>query len=133
MKKFNFKSAFAHSFNIFFIACASLLALSCDSDSSEKIAVEINPRCVELLPGESQQFNATIFINGIIQDPNPDNSAVSWEVEEGNINGTISAQGLYQAPDVENLPDEVLITATSLEDSQKQNQASVLFAGNCPE
>ncbi|MCP5468201.1 MAG: hypothetical protein H7A32_02915 [Deltaproteobacteria bacterium] len=119
-----------------FVLFSIAFIYSCDSDPTEKIAIEINPLCVELLPGENQQFNASIFINGILQEPNPDNNAVTWSVEGGNINGTVSNNaenaGFYQSPEVENLPDEVVISATSKDDSQKRAQASILFTGNCP-
>ncbi len=54
--------------------------------------VEVNPFNVSLAQGATQQFTATVVGVG--------NPAVTWSVQGGAANGTISATGLYTAPTV---------------------------------
>ena len=111
----------------------------CSASNFPLIAVQVDPVCVgDVAFGEQVQFNATIFIDGVEQAPNPDNAAVTWSVLGGGLNGTISnaagSQGLYTAPDA-TPPDVEFVTviATSNEDSQKQDQSSIFINQPCPE
>lgn len=116
-----------------------LVITSCAGEGTPVIAIEVTPLCVgadELM--NPQQFNATIFVDGVKQSPDPDNSAVTWSVLGGDVNGTISnsngSEGQYIPPDTVPPPaSEVTIIATSNEDSQKQGQATVVLTGPCPD
>jgi hypothetical protein len=104
---------------------------SCGSDNIPLIAVVVNPLCVELAGGGTQQFNATVFINSV--DQGVDNSAVTWSVVGGDVNGTVSDTGLYQAPNTIPPPaNQVAVMATSKQDDQKAGQATVVLSGTCP-
>ncbi len=113
---------------LIFAACAGDIAL---------LAVQINPLCVSVSSGATQQFNATIFIDDVQQAPNPDNAAVTWSVSGGDINGTISntsgSEGLYTAPGTIPPPNQqVTIIGTSNDDTQKQGQATAVINAPCP-
>ncbi len=103
---------------------------SCAGDDVPLIAVELNPLCVQdYSPGQQQQFNACIFINGVKQ-PGFENSSVTWSILDGDVNGSITQGGLYTAPNTTPPPaPQITIIATSKEDSQKQGQATVIFTG----
>ena len=116
---------------LFFITCGFMI--SCGSANVARIGIVLSPICAEVAVGATQQFNATIFVDGVKQAPDPDNTAVTWSVDGGNVNGTIDAAGLYQAPNAVPPPaDEVMVVATSKEDTQKEGQALVVLSGNCP-
>lgn len=111
---------------------------ACAGEGVPLVAVEVSPLCAPVAPGGSQQFNATIFINSEVQAPDPDNAAVVWSVEGGDVNGTISneagSEGFYLAPDTVPPPAEgVTIIATSKEDNQKAGQGTAFLSGPCPE
>ncbi len=82
------------------------------------IAVKITPASAFLNLGGALQFSATVT--------NTTNTSVTWKVtsaSRGNpAPGTITAQGLYQAPAT---PIAVTITATSVADPTKSASASV--------
>lgn len=103
---------------------------SCAEDNVPVIAVQLNPLCVEdFAPGQQQQFNACVFIDGVRQ-PGFENSAVTWTVLGGDVNGTVTQEGLFTAPDTTPPPAaQFIIIATSNEDTQKQGQATVINAG----
>ncbi len=112
---------------------------ACSPADVPLIAIQVNPLCVGNVDfGEQVQFSATIYVDGVEQAPNPDNSAVTWTVLGGGLNGTVSndvgTEGLYTAPDA-TPPDVEYVTviATSNEDTQKQDQASVFINAPCPD
>jgi hypothetical protein len=113
------------------VLAALAICGACSADDIPLIAVQVEPLCVELAPGGTQQFNARIFVNCVDQGIN--NAAVNWSVFGGNVNGTVDANGFYTAPTT-NPPilDQVAVIATSIEDNQKQGQATVMLAGACP-
>ncbi|MCE9624936.1 MAG: hypothetical protein K8R69_05705, partial [Deltaproteobacteria bacterium] len=73
---------------------------ACGSSNIPKIAVQVTPLCVALVPGGTQQFQANIFVDDV--DQGVDNAAVTWTVLDGDVNGVISnstgTQGFYSAP-----------------------------------
>lgn len=96
------------------------------ASSNTLIAIEVNPLCVVLQPGESQQFDATIFADSV--DQGVDNAAVTWSVLGGDVNGVVNQNGFYVSPDTVPPPaSQVNIIATSNEDPQKQGQATVIL------
>lgn len=98
----------------------------CSTDNIPLIAIEVNPLCVVLKPGGTAQFDATLFVDSV--DQGVDNSAVSWSVLGGDINGVVSSSGFYQAPNTNPPPaSQIAIIATSNEDDQKQGQATVIL------
>lgn len=103
---------------------------SCAGDNIPLIAVELNPLCVQdFNPGQQQQFNACIFIDGVKQ-PGFENGSVTWSVVGGDVNGTITQDGFYTAPNTNPPPaSQITIMATSKEDDQKQGQATIIFTG----
>lgn len=108
-----------------------MAAASCDNSDFPVIGVQVSPLCVALPPGATQQFNATLFINDI--DQGVDNAAVTWSVLGGDVNGSVSNSGLYAAPNTVPPPAaQVSVIATSIEDNQKQGQATVVLSGECP-
>ena len=120
---------------------ALFLMGACAGTPFPLVAVEVNPLCASVALGGTQQFNATIFVNDVIQAPNPDNSAVIWSILGGGVNGTISnnagSEGLYQAPatqppDIEFVTVMALFKTANPEDEQKQGQASVFLDQPCP-
>ena len=83
-----------------------------DTESTEPSAgaVAISPETATLAPGETQQFTASI--SGV---PNLD---IIWSCSRGSI----SASGLFEAPDV---GDPVVVTATSAYDPTQSASATV--------
>lgn len=118
-----------HLIYILFLAMLPLYS-SCAGAPIPLIAVELNPLCVQdFQPGQQQQFNACIFIDNIKQ-PGFENNSVTWSVLGGDVNGTITQDGLYTAPNTTPPPaPQITVIATSIEDDQKQGQATVIFAG----
>ena len=110
---------------LFFLPLLALWKFGCAS-SEALIAIEVNPLCVVLQPGESRQFDATIFVDSVDQGVN--NSAVTWSVLGGDVNGVVSQSGFYSSPDTVPPPAaQVNIIATSNDDVQKQGQATVIL------
>lgn len=118
-----------HFIYILFLAMLPFYS-SCAGGPLPLIAVELNPLCVQdFQPGQQQQFSACIFIDNVKQ-PGFENSSVTWSVLGGDVNGTITQDGLYTAPNTNPPPAaQVTIIATSIEDNQKQGQATVIFVG----
>lgn len=120
-----------------FYSCLHLIVLglglsfvgACGNNDIPKIAIQVEPLCIEgFMPGATQQFNARIFVNSV--DQGIDNNAVTWSVVDGNENGAISADGLYQAPDTVPPPSDIfIIQATSKEDTRKSGQAKIVMDG----
>ena len=83
------------------------------------ISVSVAPSSVDLLPGKSQLFTATVT--------NSANSAVTWSTDPPNI-GTLSQTGLYTAPaTIPANPAERAITilAVSAADPTKRGSATI--------
>lgn len=87
---------------------------------SQNITVSISPPGATVAPGGSVQFTATVT--------GTTNTAVSWSaggIEGGNGTiGTISASGVYTAPNTVPNPSAVNITAVSVADSTKSASAT---------
>ncbi|HWG38543.1 MAG TPA: hypothetical protein VN690_12575 [Terriglobales bacterium] len=87
------------------------------------ITVAVAPVQVQLKPGATQQFTATV--------KNASNTAVTWSVNGtagGNsANGTISTAGLYTAPATQPGTASVTVTATSVQDPTRAASAEVDF------
>jgi hypothetical protein len=120
---------------LFFAVLLPLAGIySCAGSPTPLIAVLLAPQCVDnFSPGQTQQFNACIFVDNVRQ-PGFENSSVTWSVLGGDVNGTITQDGFYTAPNTNPPPSAtVTIIATSNEDNQKQGQAMVVFTGqgNC--
>lgn len=82
------------------------------------VALSMTPQSVELKPGASQQFVATVSGSS--------NTAVEWKTNPAI--GTLSSSGLYTAPVSDIQPNqEVMITATALADPTKTATARVRF------
>ena len=112
-------------------AVLALFGVACGGSDIPKIAVEVEPLCAVVPPGSSQQFDARIFVDGVDQGIN--NAAVTWTVLGGDVNGVVTAGGLYTAPNTVPPPAvQVAIIATSNEDNQKQGQATAVLSGECP-
>lgn len=81
-------------------------------------SVAVSPGTVTVLAGHTQTFTATVLGSS--------NTAVTWNVVEGASGGTISAAGVYTAP---NTPGAYHVTATSQVDSTVSPQATVTDQG----
>jgi outer membrane protein assembly factor BamB len=93
------------------------------------IAVSLSPTSATVVTQGSQQFTASVT--------GTTNTAANWAVNDiagGNSTvGTISATGLYTAPDVPPSPDTVTVKATSAADSSKSATASVDVVNPAPQ
>ena len=78
------------------------------------IEVLVSPPTVTLAPGGTRTFTATVT--------GTTNTTVSWSVQEGATGGTITADGVYAAPDI---PGIYHIVATSQADPTKSGTAIV--------
>lgn len=116
--------------SLLFILLPLAGVFSCAGTPPPLIAILLSPQCVDNFnPGQTQQFNACVFIDGERQ-PGFENNSVTWSVLGGDVNGTITQDGFYTAPNTNPPPAaQVVILATSNEDEQKQGQAMVVFAG----
>lgn len=117
------------------LAAATFGLGACGNSNIPKIGIQVAPLCIEVGPGATQQFNATIFVDQVNQGV--DNAAVTWSVLGGDVNGIISnaagSEGLYTAPNTNPPPTvQATIIATSKEDNQKQGQATAQLSGTCP-
>jgi hypothetical protein len=102
-------------------------ALGCAGEGEALIAIEVNPLCVVLQPGQSQQFEATIFVDGVEQGV--DNAAVTWSVLGGDVLGVVNESGFYTSPDTVPPPaPQVKVIATSKTDAQKSGEATVILS-----
>jgi uncharacterized protein (TIGR03437 family) len=80
-----------------------------------EISLTISPASVNLSANQTQQFSATVL--------NASNTAVVWTINPAV--GTISNNGLYQAPVSAPTAVNVIVTATSVADSSKSASASI--------
>jgi len=113
-------------FAVALISSGLIFAGACGSSDVPRIGIDVKPLCVVLAPGGSSQFDAEIFINEVSQGI--DNSAVTWSVLGGDVNGTVSPDGFFQAPNTIPPPaPQVQVIATSIEDDQKSGQATVIL------
>src|SRR5690242_17616645 len=79
------------------------------------VTISVSPAAVQLLPGQSQKFVASIG-GGTSDD------RVTWSIVEGALGGNITVDGLYTAPTV---PGIFTVTATSVADKTKSATAQV--------
>ena len=90
------------------------------------VNISVFPASADLLLGNSQQFTATV--TGSV------NTSVTWSVNGipgGNsVIGTITATGLYTAPDSLPIPAAATVTATSQAHPTKSADALVLFTSD---
>jgi hypothetical protein len=82
---------------------------------SGAMQVSISPTAVNLGPGQTQQFNATVAGNS--------NTAVTWSMSPSL--GALNATGGYTAPGTITATQQVVITATSVADVTKKATAIV--------
>lgn len=87
----------------------------------QPVAISTSPASASLSLGQTQQFTATVS--------NSSNTAVTWQVNNttggSSQAGTISASGLYTAPNALPNPAQVTITAVSQADTTKTSSATV--------
>jgi len=92
------------------------------------VAVSISPASASLLTGQSTTFTATVTGSA--------NKSVTWAVNGatgGNSTvGTVSAAGLYTAPDAPPSPNVVTVSATSMADSRASASASITISNPAP-
>src|SRR5215813_2577010 len=85
------------------------------------VAVTVSPTSAEVVAGKTQQFAASVT--------NTSNTNVTWSVNgtgcAGAACGTVSATGLYRAPNSVPTPAQIKVTATSVADSTKSASATV--------
>jgi hypothetical protein len=85
------------------------------------VTISISPTTASLTVSSTEQFEATVG--------NTANTSVTWAVNGktggSSTMGTISASGLYTAPDLVPSPASVTVTATSQADSTKSASATV--------
>jgi hypothetical protein len=82
-----------------------------------QVAVTVAPSTATVVVGQMQPFSATVS--------GTTNMAVTWSVNGGSGNGTISSAGLYTAPATVPSPAAVTVTATSQADTTKFAPATV--------
>jgi hypothetical protein len=92
--------------------------------------VTISPTSANLKTSQTQQFTATVQGTGIFS------SAVTWSMEDGSagnsVEGTISATGLYTAPEVIPSSTSVSVEVTSAVDSTIKASAQIALTQNPP-
>jgi hypothetical protein len=87
------------------------------SSSNPTVSISLSPSSVQLGPGATQQFTATVS--------GTSNTAVNWTLTGP---GTLSSSGLYTAPSPIATGEGPTITATSVADSTKSASAKVTLA-----
>ena len=109
-------------------AVSNSVTVAIASSTTGGLSVQVSPNPASLITGQRQQFTANVT--------NTANKAVNWAVNGvsgGNSAvGTVSASGLYTAPDFVPNPPSVTITATSQADSSKSGSAQVSLAYAAP-
>jgi len=92
--------------------------------------VSVTPATANLETGGSQQFTAQVTGTGDF------NASVNWSVNgvaDGNSTlGTITATGQYTAPATPPSPNNLTITATSVQDSTKSGSCAPRQEGRGP-
>ena len=102
-----------------------VLATSCgDDEPSKPVVVSVEPATATVEVGQTRQFTATVTGTA--------NQGVSWLVDGGAADGTISAAGLYLAPGNVPDPDTVVVRATSVAVGTKSGTAAVTVVGPAP-
>lgn len=103
--------------NPFFSGCSDDSDPTGPNGNGDGITVTVTPNSLELLLGNTQQFNAEVS--------GTTDTRVNWEVEGGSDWGTITETGFYSTP--EDLPDPATATvrATSVADSSKNGTAII--------
>src|SRR5206468_2057511 len=98
-------------------------AWNLDFAGTSSIQVSVSPSPATVPPGGTQQFSASVS--------GTNNNAVGWSVNGipgGNAAmGTISATGLYMAPNNVPNPSTITVTATSAADPTKSATVSVMI------
>ncbi len=97
---------------------AALLLFVVALPASAAVSVTISPANVNLSPGGTQTFEATVTGTA--------NLAVTWTVQEGAAGGTITSSGAYTAP---NAVGVYHVVATSQGDSTQNATATVVVPG----
>jgi hypothetical protein len=88
----------------------------------EVISVAISPATASVQKGTTQQFTATVTVKGDVAQ------TVSWEVTNGTVRTSISANGLLTIAANETATT-LTVTATSTANSSKKGTATVTVAG----
>lgn len=105
----------------FFLACLLAGCGYAGSPPNHAVTVTVQPPTANVALRQSQQFQASVT--------NSSNGAVSWNVNGvagGNsTSGTVSAAGLYTAPQTLPSPASVTVTAVSQADPQASGSATV--------
>jgi uncharacterized protein (TIGR03437 family) len=83
------------------------------------VSVTISPTTVSLLPGQSQQFTATLN--------NAASSVVTWSISP-QTTGTIDQTGFYISPSGITVSTKVTVTATAVADPTKSASAAVTIS-----
>ncbi len=96
------------------LALLPLLLFGCDESSPVPSSVTIAPASATLPVGGTQNFTANL--NGRTS------AGVNWSVHEGTAGGSITAAGVYTAP---NAPGTFHVVATSQADATKQAASTV--------
>ncbi|MGB2664250.1 MAG: hypothetical protein WAK48_09620 [Candidatus Acidiferrum sp.] len=91
------------------------------SSPPPQVSVSVSPIAATVAAGGTQQFGASVT--------GTSNTAVTWSVAGGVLNGAISATGLYTAPSVVPNPAQVTVTATSHADPSASGTAAVAITG----
>jgi hypothetical protein len=91
------------------------------NNTAGTVTITVTPGQVSLDPGLTQQFTAQVA--GLPSDE------VVWSVDGGPAHGTISATGLYTAPNIVPNPASATVRATSATASQHSGTAQVTLTG----
>lgn len=108
------------------LSCSSILCLlftGCGGGSMNTptpVTVAVQPKIKTVVVGQMQPFTATVT--------GTTNTAVTWGVNGGSSNGSISSAGVYTAPASVPSPATVTVTATSQADTTKSDSATVTVA-----
>lgn len=122
-----------NSKGIILVALLAILTAGCGGGSpsgsiTPTVTVSISPGNASLLTGHSTTFTAAVTGSS--------NKSVTWAVngtDGGNSTvGTISAAGVYTAPDAPPTPNEVTVSATSVAHSSASASAHVTVANPDP-
>jgi hypothetical protein len=115
------------------LALAAVLTTGCGGGSPAEtltptVTVSISPDSASLLTGQTSTFTATVTGSS--------DKSVTWAVNgvAGGTStlGTITAAGLYTAPDTPPSPNAVTVKATSTVDSSASDSATVTISNPAP-
>ncbi len=79
-------------------------------------SIIILPTTVTLGPGQTQQFDATIYYT---------TTTVIWSVDGGDANGTIDSTGLYTAPSTISQNSTAVVRASLANNTSTQDTSTV--------